>query len=297
MSKKLPEATHDGSLELGDTIIPCAVLEDGRRVLTQEGFLESIGRAKKAKGGTGATVVDRTPAFLAANNLKPFIPSDLLESTSPIVFKGLSGQKSYGYEAELLPKVCQVYLDARDAKALTPRQLHIATHCDILIRGLATVGIIALIDEATGYQDYRSRRALEKILGEYLSDEYGKWAKTFPDEFYKELFRLRGWSYTPFDVSRPAVVGRWTNDIVYERLAPGVLEELQRRNPTDERGRRKRKHHQWLTEDIGHPELREHLAAVIALMRAASNWREFHRMLQRAFPKIGTTLFLPLESD
>ena len=97
MSKKLPKATHDGELEIGDTIIPCAVLEDGRRVLTQEGFLDAMGRARKAKGGTGSSKVDRLPPFLAANNLKPFITRDLAESTEPIVFRATSGHKAYGY--------------------------------------------------------------------------------------------------------------------------------------------------------------------------------------------------------
>ncbi len=296
MTKKLPKAMFENYIELGDTKIPCAVLEGEIRVLTQEGFLGAIGRAKKAKGGTGASKVDGMPAFLAANNLKPFITSELVKSTSPIVFRTLSGPKAYGYHAELLPQVCQVYLDARDAGVLTSQQEHIAATCEILIRGLATIGIIGLIDEATGYQDIRARRALEKILDKYLRDEYGAWAKTFPDEFYKELFRLRGWSYIPFSVSRPSVVGRWTNDIIYARLAPGVLEELQSRNPADELGRRKRKHHQWLTEDVGHPRLREHLSAVIALMRASSNWNDFHRLLQRAFPKEFTTLLLPFST-
>jgi hypothetical protein len=56
-------------------------------------------------------------------------------------------------------------------------------------------------------------------------------------------------------VNRPQIVGKYTNDIVYERLAPGILEELQERNPKDTRGERPVKHHQWLTEDIGHPAL------------------------------------------
>lgn len=72
MSEKLPRATHAGELKLGDIVIPCAVLEDGRRVLTQQGFLQAIGRARSAKGGQGASV-DMMPAFMAAGNLKPFI--------------------------------------------------------------------------------------------------------------------------------------------------------------------------------------------------------------------------------
>src|SRR5262249_27410982 len=63
----LPQATHAGDLEFGSIMIPCANLPDGRRLLTQQGFLRAIGRARSAKGGQGATQgVDRPPAFLAA---------------------------------------------------------------------------------------------------------------------------------------------------------------------------------------------------------------------------------------
>jgi len=98
-------------------------------------------------------------------------------------------------------------------------------------------------------------------------------------------------------VKRPSAVGRYTNDLVYQRLAPGVLDELKKRNPVDEKGHRKVRHFQWLTEDVGHPRLREHLAAVIALMKASSTWDQFRRALQRALPKYGTTLELPLNTD
>ncbi len=39
--------------------------------------------------------------------------------------------------------------------------------------------------------------------------------------------------------------------------------------------------------DIGHPRLREHLASLIAIMKAAANWNDFWRMVQRALPKYG----------
>jgi hypothetical protein len=127
--------------------------------------------------------------------------------------------------------------------------------CKLLIRAFAVVGITALIDEATGYQETRDRLALQAILDKFLRKEFAAWAKRFPDEFYQEMFRLRGWQWKGMKVNRPSVVGHYTNDLVYERLAPGVLEELQRRNPRDEKGHRATKHHQWLTEDIGNPAL------------------------------------------
>jgi hypothetical protein len=203
------------------------------------------------------------------------------------------GKMAVGYEATLLVDICDLVLAARDDGVLTGKQLAVAKQCEILTRAFAKVGIIALVDEATGYQEIRTRRALEEILDEFISKELRKWAKTFPDDFYKEMFRLRGWQYVPFSVKRPSVVGRYTEDLVYERLAPGVLEELKRKNPKTSKGYRKHKHFQWLTENIGHPRLREHLTAVIALMKAATTWSQFYRLVQRALPKYGEQI--PLE--
>ncbi len=290
----IPTATHEGVLTIGATEIPCAVLADGRRVLTQSGFMRALGRARQAKGRQYYDGDVNMPAFLTAKNLKPFISKELEVTSSQIEFRTAKGAKAYGYTAELLPKVCDVFLDAEDAGALAHNQEHIAAQAKILIRGLAHVGIAALVDEATGYQDVRDRQALQAILDRYLRKELAAWAKRFPDEFYHEMFRLKGWPMDPRRVKRPGVVGKYTNNIVYERLAPGILEELERRNPKDDKGHRKGKHHQLLTEDVGHPALAQHLYAVIGFMKASPDWDSFLRFLDRAYPKKNTTLSLAL---
>jgi hypothetical protein len=299
--EKILNATHEGQVRLTDEIvIPCAVLEDGTRVLTQTEFVKSIGRTGSVKRGE-VYLPDRqtsVPVFLSANNLQPFITKDLIDSAKPIPFRTLRNLRGVGYRAEFLPEVCNVFLDAKDAKALRHSQLHIAERCRLLIRAYATVGIIALVDEATGYQAARARNALEQILAKYLSDHKLKWAKTFPDEFYVEMFKLRGWEYKDLGYRfRPGVVGKYTNDIVYDRLAPGVLEKLQQLNPKNENGYRSAKHHQWLTEDHGVPELKSHLSGVLALMKASSSWRNFMRLLARAYPKPGSQMELPFPDD
>ena len=159
----------------------------------------------------------------------------------------------------------------------------------MLARGFARVGIISLVDEATGYQKVRRDRALADILEKFIEKKLRPWTRTFPDEFYEELCRLKGWSLDHVE-RRPGIMGHLTNYIVYDRLAPGVLDELRRLNPrTTETGQRRHKHHQWLTADIGHPKLREHLIGVLALMRTAMVWREFEILLWRAFPSQNET--------
>jgi hypothetical protein len=285
----------DRPITIGGQEIQCFVLEDETRVLTQASFLEALGRHRKARVRK-MDGEDQVPAILYGKGINPFISKEFLEKTQPIIFRLPSGGKAYGYRAELLPEVCEIYLRARDAKALPATQKHVAVQAEIIIRALARVGIIALVDEATGYQDFRARAALNEILERFIAVDLRKWAKTFPDEFYSQMFRLRGWEWKPQSVrSRPSVVGKYTNNLVYERLAPGVLEELKRKNPKTESGRRKHKHFQWLTEDVGDPRLREHLASVITLMRATTGWDQFLRLLDRALPRFGDTIAMPLD--
>lgn len=296
--EKVIKATHPGELKIGDTKIPVAVLEDGTRVITQRGMFVALGMHKNPGKGQIA-LVDR-PGFLAANNLTPFISEELTRSWTPIPIRlpkgsgGYKGNIAFGYRAEILPMVCNVYTDAKDAGVLMRNQLHIAEAARILHRGFAIVGIVALIDEATNYQEVRDHLALRAILDRFLAKELAAWAKRFPDEFYQEMFRLKGWQWRGMKVNRPSIVGHYTNDLVYDRLAPELVTELQKLNPKDEKGQRKAKHHQWLTEDVGHPALAQHLYALIGFMRASTTWDQFHRMVQRAFPRKNTTMLLPL---
>ena len=171
-----------------------------------------------------------------------------------------------------------------------------ATRAAILQHGFATVGIIALVDEATGYQDFRQRDALAKILEKFVAKELRPWGKTFPAEFYKQIYRLNGWSYTESS-GRPGVIGHWTNNIIYKRLAPGVWEELKRLTPKTPSGSYKNKLFQRLTEDVGHPKLREHMSAVLMLMKYSPHWRVFMDRLDKEFPQWGANFLLPFPED
>ena len=227
--------------------------------------MKALGRARQAKGRQYYDGDVNLPAFLTAKNLKPFISQELEVTSSQIEFRTIRGAKAFGYSAELLPKVCVVFLDAAEAGALVQSQDHIAAKAKILFRALAHVGIIALVDEATGYQYDRARAALVEILEKFISKELLKWVKTFPDEFYYHIYRLKGWQASENGNQRTPLLGKIINDLVYERLAPGVLDELRRLTPRDDKGRLKHKLFRRLTEDVGHPKLREHLASEIGV--------------------------------
>lgn len=271
------KSTHNGTLAIGDLELPCFVLEDKRRVLSGRGVTAAIGMKGRGQG---------MARIGAHSTLKPFISAALaMAIEEPIKFSGIGGRETSGYEAVILSDLCETILRARDAGSLkTDQEVRYGEFADRLIRSFARVGIIALVDEATGYQDARERDELHQLLSKYLSEEKLAWAKRFPDEFYKQLYRLRDWAW-PCGNKKTPFVGVLTNKLVYERLPPGVMTALKDKNPTEPgTGRRRWKHHQFLSEDIGQPDLRDHLMQLVAIMRASKDWGAFEDNFERAFP-------------
>ena len=290
---EIPEVAFgspDRPLTIGDLQLPVYVLSDGRRVIVQSGMFSAL---TMAQGTAGRGEGDRLAKFINTKSISPYVSKELADViTHPLRFQLRGGNLAYGYEGTILADLCDAVLDARRRGKLNYQQEHIAAQCEILVRSFARVGINALIDEVTGFQELRDREALQEMLDKYLRKEFAAWAKRFPDEFYEQIFRLRGWQWQGMRVNRPQSVGHYTNDLVYARLAPGILEALQSRNPRNEKGYRDRRHHQLMTDDVGHPALAQHLYAVIGLMRASSSWDDFKLLLDRAFPKRGDTLML-----
>ena len=302
-------ATHDGKIVLGGITIECVVLEsNGRepsqRVLTQGTFLRAIGRQRSPKAGTSiGRVLDRSslPPFLSTANLQDYITDEIRQRATPIEFRTKSGGRAFGYDANLLADVCDVYLDAaeddeRQKIKLTEAQRKTAAACRLLIRGFARLGIIALVDEATGYQEQRAKDELHRILEAYIAPELMPWTRMFPDEFFRDIYRLHGWAYKPGTAKRTPQVGHLINRYIYEQLPPQVLPELRRRNPVTARGYRKHKHFQFLTADTGNPHLDRQITTVMTLMRISNTKQEFEDLFARAFRKV-TQERLPLIID
>jgi hypothetical protein len=248
-------------------------------------------------GSAGGGEGDRLASFAAGKAISPFVSADLASRmNSPVRFQApTGGSPATGYEATILADLCDAVLAARKAGALRPQQEHIAHQCEILVRGFARVGIIALVDEATGYQAERAKDALATILEAFIAKELQPWIQTFPTEYYRELFRLRGLAFPSSSVKRPQYFGVLTNDIVYKRLAPGVLEELKRVTPKNDDGRPKAKFFQSLTSNTGYPKLREHLGKVVMMMQLSDSYQDFKIKLDRFLPRYGAQLALPLE--
>ena len=279
----LPHATHGGVLSLAGREIVCAVLNTRVRVLTQETMLTAIGRAAKAKGGTGVWGDNDLPPFLSTPNLVPFVDEQLRESTTPIVFRGKNGTVTMGFDARLLPKVCDVYLKAGLAQKLDKSQRTIADNCRKLVQGFAEVGIVALVDDATGYTDDRARDELSKLLEAYIAPELAPWTQKFPHEFFRQIYRLHGWHYRPGVTQGPRYIGKFITKYVWGGLPKEVVDEIRSRNPIKEGGRRAKKLFQFLSEETGIPHLDWQIASVTTLMRAATDKSQFDELFNRAF--------------
>ena len=272
--------SSDRPLRIGDTEIECYVLSDDTRVITRGSFLTAFGRSRTSRS------VSEAPPIMQGKALQPYITPDVWERATAVPFRTPRGSRAHGYNAELLPDVCEIFLQARADGVLPSNQTAIAQQAEILMRGLARVGIIALVDEATGYQEVRTRDALARILDEFVAKELQPYLGTFPPEFYTEMFRLRGLDQGQYEVNkRPGYFGHLTNDIVYSRVAPGVLEELKRVQERGSTGRPKHKLFQRLTSNTGYPKLREHLGSVVTLMRLSEDWDEFKAHLDRLHPQ------------
>jgi hypothetical protein len=318
-NQRLPEPEHglvlpralpgyEGVLDLGGMKLPCAVIQGPKgiqRVLTENGITYAIlgtrsgasKRLKKAASEGGALL----PLFVAPGQLTPFIDQELEDGPLTPIDYVVDGERVIrGYDAAILPAVCNIWLRAREAGALQSQQLPKAQKAEILMRALAETGIVALIDEVTGYEKIRPANALQAYIELVIRKELAAWAKKFPDEFYENIYKLKGWVWPGMQKNRFSVVAHYTRDLVYERIGPGVLAELERKSPKNEKGQRANRLHQWLTDDIGDPMLAQHMHALLMFQRLAIangyGWNRFVGMVNQVLPKRGSNLEFQFEA-
>lgn len=282
-------------LRLGELEIPCYVLDDGTRVFSGRGIQKAIGANVNTSGGWLSKFIK---SDAVSSNLMPGIIDKL---NTPIVFNrntsGGSQSDTYGYEATLLIDLCDAIIKAFEARLLTNETYY--NNANIIIRAVAKVGIIALVDEATGYnkEKTRAKNELQKFLDKFLSEEAARWIKVFDDSFFEDLYKMHNWTWTQTS-KRPGIVGKWINDIVYERIAPLVLAELDKKNPKNENGNRSKKHHQYLSREVGLPKLKQHLEAVHAIARISGyDWIIFMNNMDKAYPKQYQQLDIDFDFD
>lgn len=283
-SRWLPKATHQGVLKIMGKELPCVVLDDGRRIIAQTSVFKAFDRPQRGLRSEEARQL-AIPSFLDAKNLRPFLTDEIQSQITLINYITDKGVMATGYSAETIPIVCDIYLSAKKEGILTVSQGQIAELSEALIKSLSRVGIIGLVDEATGYQQIRPRDALEAYLNKVLSKELAVWCKRFPDQYYSNIYKIRGWPEFSTSKNKFSCVGNYTNDLIYSRIGKDVLEELKSRTPDTN----KAKLHQWLTLDIGHPLLSKHMSEIIMLQKLAIaqgyGWKRFIDMVDLVLPK------------
>lgn len=280
--KKAILGSPDKVLLLGERKIQCYVLEDGTAVLSGRGMQEALNLGQ----GHGTKLAQ----LMSNKSIKELIDSDLamvLENPIRFTRPGRGGIIAKGYEATTLTKICRVILKARRLKNFEKNEYlqTIADECEIIVGAFSDVGIIATIYEITGYERIKERDIYQRYVEKFIKKEYAAWVKRFPIKFFELMCELKGWTYKKNETKYYPAMGHVINDVIYKRLAPNILAELKKVNPIEEEsGRRKVKHHMWLTDDIGIPALAEHLIGVMALATANTEWRKFYGQLNRVYP-------------
>ncbi len=264
---EMPYSMFRGTLGIGALKMECHVLSDGRRAFTQRELVRILSAGRES--GNLATYLDSNP----------LVDKDLMLSTA-FQFRVPGTQYlANGYEATQLIDICDKYLDAEEQGLLKSNQLKLARQASIILRSCAKVGIIALIDEATGYQEFRAKRELQLKLQAFIADELQEWARMFPDEFWFELARLEGTHYSPR--SRPLRWGKYIMMFVYDAIDPDVGKELRTKNPNPHF---KQNHHQWLKQ-FGRQKVHDQIQRVVTVMKLCDNMADFRKKFARALSK------------
>jgi P63C domain len=263
----LPFSMFRGTVRIGDMDIECHVLNDERRVFTQREVVKVLSHGRE--GGNLARYLERNPLFTNQFSAGPTV--DFKIPGSPTI--------GNGYEAILLIEICELYLEARRQKLLKPSQQKLAIQSEIILRSCAKVGIIALIDEATGFQEVRKKRALQIKLQAFIAEEMQVWAQMFPPEFWFELARLEGIHYSPRN--RPLRWGKYVMAFVYDAIDKDMGKALRTINPDPHY---KQNDHQLLT-DFGRQQVHDQINKVVTIMKLCEDMKDFRAKFDRVFKK------------
>lgn len=267
---KTPRAEWAGVLPIGDDELPCYVLNDGRRVISRTGATTSLTGRRSGN----------LESYIRIGPLQPYLPRDFADHMIEFTLEGVTHKTVRGITAESFCDLCTAYVKALEDGALqSERQREIAAHAGIFLAASAKVGLLALIDEATGYQYDRAEDALRFKLKMFLEDEMRKWEKTFPDQLWAEFGRLTGREGAT-NSQRPKYWGKLVMELVYGYLDPDVAAWLKENAPKPQHGQN---YHQWLSSQFGLKKLTEHLWMLIGMAAACQSMPELRQKMAERF--------------
>jgi hypothetical protein len=281
----IPEATHDGFLQIGDVQIECYNLKNGKRLIHKRGMAKALGM--KSEGGNAFMKT------IGRKGLGSQITTEILDQIdNPLVFKPLIGDPAHGYEATFLIDICTAIMDAGKAGKLRPNQAHLAIQSEIIVRAAAKVGITALVDEATGYIADKRKEEYRELFQQFIRDEFSKYEKEFPQKLFDMIYKIYGLKRSKLKPHQhPQFFGKFIRKYIYEPLASSegaILQLLDEKNPVVYvNGGRRYKMFQFLTDVVGMPALRAHLWQIVGIGSTCSTKEQFERRFRDAFPVPG----------
>ncbi len=298
---EMPEAVSQGTITIGDTVIDVYVLKDRRRLVSKRAMARALGL--KSEGGNAFSKT------LNGKTIGSKIPPELREKIeNHLVFKPLSGDPAHGYEATVLIELCDFLMQIR--ADLLGSQAFLAEQAETIIRAAAKLGIIALIDEATGFIDDKRREEYRELWQTFLREEAAQWEKdVFPNDLFDIMYKLYGLKrLDPKSSKHPKFFAKFLRKYVYEPLANSrgaILRELDLKNPVVyASGGRRYKMFQFLSEEVGLPELRKHIWKTVGIGLSVGTREQFDRSFYHAFPSARPLihsdtpdLFAALEGD
>ncbi|WP_260399431.1 P63C domain-containing protein [Peribacillus simplex] len=283
---EIPRAVvSEADLYIGDTKLECSVLNDGRRVIKDTSLFTALDRKRK-----GETRREGFPPIIGSKSLAALLMEmypEHLTTITPFEVAQFNGKTGKWYDANTIPIICDLYMEAEKRGLITTSQHHVLDKAKILLRSLARLGITALIDEATNYQSIRGKDELQILLQEFISEELREYSKEFDSEYFEQIFRIYGKPYDPTTSKRPLFFAGFTTTYVYNMLPPDVFEMLDEMNPriyNSKTGRadRKSKLFQHLSNDGIHY-LRSHLAGLTSVMKLSSDKDDFKGKFRLVF--------------
>jgi hypothetical protein len=288
--KRIPEALCEGLLEIGTVQIECYVLDSMKRVIHKRGMAKALGM--KSGGGN---------VFMRAMQRKGLgseISEDLrFKLDNPLLFKTLTLDLGHGYDATVLIDICQAIIDASKANKLGPGQERLAVQAEIIIRASAKLGIVALVDDATGFIADKRRAQYKELFREFIREEIKLYDEPqFPDQLFDVIYRIYGLPRkAEAKNSHPQFFGRFIRKYIYEPIANSngaILEMLDEKNPVVYvNGGRRYKLYNFLSEVVGMPALKAQLWQVIGIGNSVRNKAQFERSFSNAFPGPQMELF------
>jgi hypothetical protein len=158
---KIPKVLKRGIVKFKDTEVDVAVLADGTRVIIGDGTRKDV-------------FLGVMPSYIAtykaqAQDLTQFMDIEDSMIVPIIEFENLDGTDGVGYNHIVIAEIADSYQKykanlIKDGKPIPEGFAEAIEFSERLMLNLAYIGINALVDEATGYQQVRSNTDLQDSL-------------------------------------------------------------------------------------------------------------------------------------